>query len=103
MDFLAVNADGVLPVEVKAGQSGSLKSLHQFVLHKKVRRAVRYDLNKPSMQKVTCCASGTDDVTGITFTLVSLPLYMVHRSDLWSPPMDDTHFPDVSVDDKEVP
>lgn len=98
VDFLAVNADGVLPVEVKAGQSGTLKSLHQFVLHKKVCRAVRFDLNKPSMQKVACCTPGTDDITGIAFTLVSLPLYMVHRSDLWSPPMDDTHLPDVSVD-----
>jgi predicted AAA+ superfamily ATPase len=83
VDFLAVDARGVLPIEVKAGRSGSLKSLHQFVLRKKANRAVRYDLNKPCKQKVACSAPQTDKVTGVEFTMISLPLYMVHRSDLW--------------------
>jgi len=83
VDFLAADAGGVLPLEVKAGQSGALKSLHQFVLHKKVSRAVRYDLNKPSRQAVACAASRGDRVTPVQFTLTSLPLYMIHRTDLW--------------------
>jgi predicted AAA+ superfamily ATPase len=83
VDFLAADAGGVLPIEVKAGQSGALKSLHQFVLHKKVSRAVRYDLNKPLRQTVACAASRGDGVTPVEFTMTSLPLYMVHRSDLW--------------------
>jgi len=82
-DFLAADARGVLPIEVKAGQSGALKSLHQFVLHKKVSQAVRYDLNKPSRQMVACAASRGDRVTPVEFTLTSLPLYMIHRTDLW--------------------
>ncbi|OGV68141.1 MAG: hypothetical protein A2498_14790 [Lentisphaerae bacterium RIFOXYC12_FULL_60_16] len=83
VDFLAADAGGVLPIEVKAGQSGALKSLHQFILHKQVSRAVRYDLNKPSRQTVACAAPRGDGVMPVEFTMTSLPLYMVHRSDLW--------------------
>jgi len=56
VDFLAADANGVLPIEVKAGQSGALKSLHQFVLRKKSTRAVRYDLNPPSRHRVAVSA-----------------------------------------------
>jgi predicted AAA+ superfamily ATPase len=83
VDFLAADDRGILPIEVKAGQSGSLKSLHQFVLWKKTDRAVRYDLNKPSRQTVVCAADRGDGIAAVEFAMTSLPLYMVHRSDLW--------------------
>jgi predicted AAA+ superfamily ATPase len=83
VDFLSADAKGMVPIEVKAGQSGALKSLHQFVLHKKVSRAVRYDLNRPSRQTVACSVSHGDGVTPVEFTMTSLPLYMIHRADLW--------------------
>lgn len=82
VDFLAADTQGVLPLEVKAGQSGALKSLHQFVLRKKASRAVRFDMNKPSRQTVACSADGGNGIAAVEFALTSLPLYMVHRLDL---------------------
>ena len=43
----------VLPVEVKSGKSGSLKSLQQFVLKKHVTAAIRFDLNLPTIQEIS--------------------------------------------------
>jgi len=83
VDFLAADAEGVVPIEVKAGQSGALKSLHQFVFHKKTTRVARFDLNKPCRQNVTCSIHEAHGPAKLDYTIASLPLYMVHRSDLW--------------------
>ena len=71
LDYV-ISENGVLvPVEVKAGKSGTLKSLHQFIIHKKVSQAVRFDLNLPSTQQL--------NFEGISCELLSLPLYMAGR------------------------
>jgi len=72
VDFLIQNNNTIAPVEVKAGKTGSLKSLHRFVYEKKVDLAIRFDLNLPSFHKI---ASAT-----INFNLLSLPLYMVQQT-----------------------
>ena len=67
----------IVPIEVKAGRSGSLKSLLQFVHEKRPPVAVRFDANPPSVQTVRHAirtATGTQDVTA---RIVSLPLYAV--------------------------
>ncbi len=71
LDFLIQHGASLLPIEVKAGKSGTLKSLQQFILQKKVLRAVRFDLNRPSQQTLT--------VGENTFELLSLPLYWAGR------------------------
>ena len=66
-----------MPIEVKAGRSGSLKSLLQFVHEKRPPIAVRFDANPPSVQTVRHAirtAVGTQDVTA---RILSLPLYAV--------------------------
>ena len=66
-----------MPIEVKAGRSGSLKSLLQFVHEKGPPIAVRFDANPPSVQAVRHAirtAEGTQDVTA---RILSLPLYAV--------------------------
>ena len=50
--YLFTCGSEILAVEVKAGVSGSLKSLHQFVLEKGCPRVLRFDLNKPSAATV---------------------------------------------------
>jgi predicted AAA+ superfamily ATPase len=53
VDYVVAAGGKILPVEVKAGAAGSLKSLHQFCHEKNVARALRFDLNKPSRFQVT--------------------------------------------------
>jgi hypothetical protein len=68
-----------VPVEVKAGKSGALKSLQQFVLRKESKYAVRFDLNMPSLQSVQHTASKEKGSKSVAFNLLSLPLYMVEE------------------------
>ena len=61
----------------KAGASGSLKSLQQFVLEKGNKQALRFDLNPPSKMTVDVKARSGDAVEDVRFELLSLPLYAV--------------------------
>ena len=69
VDFVIALSHTVVPVEVKAGAAGTMKSLLEFVRVKHSRRAVRFDLNPPSRQTV--------NANGVRFELLSLPLYLV--------------------------
>ncbi len=75
VDFLVQIEDNVVPVEVKAGRSGSLKSLQQFVATKKPGIALRFDTNPLSKMTMSHIISG---VTA-SATLLSLPLYAVEE------------------------
>ena len=73
VDYLVDLNGEVVPVEVKAGASGSLRSLAQFMKEKGPRRACRFDLNPASRQTVAAVPS-----KGLpSYPLVSLPLYAV--------------------------
>ena len=43
VDFVAVIGGDIVPIEVKSGATGSLKSLHQFMGIKKAPLAIRFD------------------------------------------------------------
>jgi hypothetical protein len=77
VDYVISQGDLITPVEVKAGKSGTLKSMLQFVYSKNARLGVRFDLNPPSIQKVKHSQRQADSTSYITFDLISLPLYMV--------------------------
>jgi predicted AAA+ superfamily ATPase len=77
VDYVISQGDLITPVEVKAGKSGTLKSLLQFVYSKNVKLGVRFDLNPPSIQRVNHSLRQADSTNSITFDLISLPLYMV--------------------------
>lgn len=77
VDYVIAAGSRLLPVEVKAGKSGSLKSLQQFMLRKRLPFALRFDLNPPSVQAVQHVTSGTEGNASVAFTLLSLPLYLV--------------------------
>ena len=82
VDFVHQLGSDVAPIEVKAGKSGSLKSLLELVSARHFDRALRFDTNPPQLQRVSHTRSRGDDV--IEFTLLSLPLYMVEQtSRLW--------------------
>ena len=77
VDFLVQSGQEVIPVEVKSGKSGTLKSLFQFANKKNASRACRFDLNLPSCQNVVHHTQQGE----ITMNLLSLPLYLCHQLD----------------------
>lgn len=79
VDYVTSQGNLILPVEVKAGKSGSLKSLHQFVLRKHTDIAVRFDLNMPAWQRVRHSTAGKQGMETAEFRLLSLPLYMAEE------------------------
>ncbi|MBI3987415.1 MAG: ATP-binding protein [Lentisphaerae bacterium] len=82
VDYVVARGRQIIPVEVKAGKSGSLKSVFQFAAEKKTTLAVRFDLNPPSLQHIAHKWNRTEAGTEILeLSLLSLPLYMVGQ--LW--------------------
>lgn len=79
VDFVLQLDQVVSPVEVKAGRSGSLKSLLQFAWQKGVDRAVRFDLNPPTRQRVEHGLQQVGGAVDVEVDLLSLPLYMVEE------------------------
>ena len=77
VDYVISRGQHVVPVEVKAGKSGTLRSLLQFVLDKGTALALRFDLNLPSVQCLRHHLRQADGTEQVECTLISLPLYMV--------------------------
>lgn len=81
IDFLIEAAPSIIPVEVKSGASGSLKSLHQFVAVKKSPFALRLDLNAPSLQQISVSALTPGGSKKADYPLYSLPLYLACQAE----------------------
>ena len=77
VDYLIAHEDKVVPVEVKAGTTGALKSLQVFVAEKKSPVALRFNAMPPSCSRQETRVAGKDKVP---FLLVSLPLYLVGQA-----------------------
>ncbi len=80
VDFLITHEQYVIPVEIKAGTSGALKSLQQFCYLKKCPLALRFDLNLPSIQKVKAGIRIKNKTEEVRFILLSLPLYLIEKT-----------------------
>jgi len=74
VDYLISCSGKVVPVEVKAGTTGSLKSLQVFVSEKKSPVAIRFNSMPPSCLETQSAIAGKDIVS---FSFISLPLYLV--------------------------
>ena len=77
MDYVAVFDGNIVPIEVKAGARGGLKSLHQFVAEKGVPLAVRFDAAPPTIQTIRTSARCGGMQADVSYRLPSLPLYLV--------------------------
>ncbi len=73
VDYVISQGRKVIPVEVKAGKTGALKSLHLFLREKGKRLAVRLSSTPPSVLEATTSLS---DGQNVPFQLISLPLYL---------------------------
>ena len=74
IDYVIQLHGRVLPVEVKAGAAGAMKSLHQFMVDKGLELAVRCDGNPPSALQVDV---STTSGQASRYRLVSVPHYLV--------------------------
>ena len=79
VDYVAAIDGRIVPIEVKAGAGGTLKSLHQFVAEKGVSVAIRFDAAPPSIQDVRTSVPRGGTRTKVAYRLLSLPLYLIER------------------------
>ena len=79
VDYVIALDGKIIPIEIKAGAPGSLKSLHQFVGEKGVRQAVRFDTGLPSTQIINTRIRRGEKAVDVNYQLLSLPLYLVER------------------------
>ena len=76
IDFLFSKGSNIIPIEIKAGKTGSLRSLHQFVVEHKTKQAVRFNTDKPSIVESRGFLANKEKYS---YNLLSLPVYMVEH------------------------
>ncbi len=74
VDFVWKHGDLLLPIEVKSGATGRLRSLHQFIDRAPHHYAVRIYSGKFSVEK-------SKTIAGTQFVLMNLPFYLISRLD----------------------
>ncbi len=74
IDYLMQHGPTVVPVEVKSGSTGSLKSLHLFMGLKKFTLAVRINSDFPTLTAVNTIVPTHQSVN---YQLVSIPFYLL--------------------------
>ena len=73
VDYVISEGSTIIPIEVKAGKSGTLRSLHLFLREKKFSIGVRFNSDGPSLLETKTAMS---DGLEISYNLLSLPLYL---------------------------
>jgi predicted AAA+ superfamily ATPase len=78
IDYLVQAHGRVVPIELKSGAAGSMKSLHQFMFDKGLDLAVRCDANPPSVMEMSLRTTRGDPVR---YRLVGIPAYLLWNMD----------------------
>lgn len=78
VDYIISYQQTVIPIEVKAGKTGTLRSLHQFMQEKNRHLAVRFNSDLPNITNVETTINTAKKVN---YKLISLPLYFVSELD----------------------
>jgi len=79
IDFIFQHNNSIYPIEVKAGKTGALKSMHVYLFEKKLKTGIRINTDIPSTGNFnTIVRSGTTQAE-ITIQLLSLPIYMTNQ------------------------
>ena len=76
VDYVIEHGSGIVPVEVKAGSFGGLKSLHALMSDRGWPLAVRFNSAAASVTPVTVKTSSGKTAS---YSLLSLPLYLVEQ------------------------
>lgn len=78
IDYLIQHVANIIPIEVKSGATGSLKSLHQFMAERNFKTSVRINSEKPTITKVNVKTS-TGNMA--KYSLISIPFYLTEEID----------------------
>ena len=78
IDYLIQYDTRIIPVEVKSGATGSLKSLHQFIAERNLKTAVRINSEKPTIANVNMKTSIGNKAQ---YALISIPFYLTEEID----------------------
>jgi len=78
IDYIIQHGNRIIPVEVKSGATGSMKSLHHFMAKKNLDFAVRCNISQPTLESI-----GVKTTLGqpVSYRLLSIPLYLAERLD----------------------
>ncbi len=79
IDYLVQSGNEIIPIEVKAGKTGTLKSLQIFVTEKKLSKAIRFNSDMPSVVQVDTSIKINNNLVKVNFQLLSLPFYLVQE------------------------
>lgn len=81
VDYVLTHGARVVPVEVKSGKTGTLKSLHVFLYEKNLQYGVRLNMDLPSVGDLQTQVRLKQRSDTLNYTLISLPLYLAGRLD----------------------
>ncbi len=76
VDYVIAHGGSVIPIEVKAGRTGTLRSLHSFMFRKKRPFAIRINGDQASKVKVDTKTNTGDQ---IQYQLLSIPFYLIEQ------------------------
>jgi len=79
IDYLVQAGGRIIPIEVKAGKTGTLKSLQVFVTEKKLDKAIRFNADLPSLTGIQSAIKIGHSVKEVNFQLLSIPYYLVQE------------------------
>jgi len=79
IDYVIQSGNMVIPIEVKAGKTGTLKSLQIYVIEKKLNKALRFNTDMPSTVQVDTSIKISKTIKQVNFQLISLPFYLVRE------------------------
>ncbi|MBI1871717.1 MAG: ATP-binding protein [Chlamydiae bacterium] len=71
VDFVIVAQGKIIPIEVKSGKTGRLRSLKEFVKQSGIKKTVRVYRGPFRIEEVS--------IEGVNFKLISLPFYLLPR------------------------
>ncbi len=77
IDYIFQHKNRIYPLEVKAGKTGILKSMHIYLYEKKLKTGIRFNMDRPSLGKFTTGINIANKKSELSWSLLSLPLYMV--------------------------
>lgn len=75
IDYLIQHSNKIVPIEVKAGSTGALKSLHLFMKLKSLKVALRIYSGPPRRDEMSIKDAGSEQ--NISYQLSSIPFYLI--------------------------
>ena len=76
LDYIIQYGNTIVPIEIKSGKSGSMKSLHHFMQKKNLDLAIRFNANQAETLDIKV---KTTQGKPVSYCLLSLPIYLAER------------------------